>query len=334
MPTVWTCARWTAVAGGALTLAGGRAAAQATQATQAVPDARQSLITVAVSPETVTVGERFTIRVRVRAPKVATIRFPDVPAAAGGIDPVDPRAIEDGPASSVLDRTAAYTFVAWELGRRAPALGPVVVAVAGRERTFPLGNPAVEVRSLLPTDSALHTPREARAPVRLPGSWWRYVFLGALLAAGAAWYWWRRRQRLVAERAGAGRVPDPWQQAQAKFTELENLGLDEAGEPGRHVIAHVDVLRAYVERRFPSVHGALDGAGAAAVLATTTPAAPVDRVAALFQRDAELRFAHDPIGREESVLLASEARDIARLIQIAHEAQLRAVERPPRPRRR
>src|SRR5262245_33176717 len=74
-------------------------------------DPRQALVTASVSPDTVTIGEPFTVRLRVRAPKVATIKFPEVPDAAGGVDPLDPRAIEEGPTGDFLDRTAVYTFV-------------------------------------------------------------------------------------------------------------------------------------------------------------------------------------------------------------------------------
>lgn len=295
-------------------------------------DARQSLVTVSVTPESVTVGERFSVHVRVRAPKVATIRFPDVPQAAGGIDPVDPRAIEDGPAGEVLDRTAIYSFVAWDLGRRAPALGPVVVSVAGRERSFSLGEPAVIVRSLLPADTAEMIPREARPPIPLPSGMWRYALLGLVAAIGAYLYWRARRSRHRI--AVASVVPDPWEEARCGFVAIGRLGLVEAGEPGRNVIAHVDVMRKYLARRFPAVTEALDATAASAALAALDNPAPMQRVAALLERDARLRFAHEPVGVDDSNALAAEARDLTALVQLAHEARMRALERPPRPRRR
>ncbi len=296
---------------------------------QADPSA--SLVTVSVAPESVTVGERFTVRIRVRAPKVATIRFPDVPEAAGGVDPIDPRAIEEGPPGDVLDRTAAYTFVAWDIGRRAPAFGPVVVSVAGRDRSFAL-TPVVDVRSLLPADSASLVPRDARPPVPLPSGAWRFILLGALLVAGIAWYWWHRRREALDRESE--KVPEAWQHARDGFAALEKLALADAGELGRHVIAHVDVLRGYLARRFPTVGQALDAPRAAAALAELDFPVPLHRVAALLDRDAELRFAREPISATESAALATEARDIAALVQLAHEARLRALERPPRPRRR
>lgn len=295
-------------------------------------DPRQSIVTVSVAPETVTIGEPFTLRIRVRAPKVATIRFPEVPEPAGGVDPVDPRSIEEGPTGDFIDRTALYSFVAWDVGARGPLLEPVVVTVAGQDRQFGVGTPTVTVRSLLPADSAERQPRDARGPVRLAGRLWQIIVLGVIALVALVWYLLhrRRKSREVRELTPA----EPWQQAKQAFASLETLQLAESGEPGRHVIAHVDVLRAYIERRFPAVDSTLDAPAATAALAELDFPVPVHRVAALLDRDAALRFAHAAVGHDEATTLAAEARDITANLQLAHEARLRAIERPPRPRRR
>ena len=296
------------------------------------PDARAALITVNVTPATVTVGERFTVRVRVRAPKVATITFPEVPAAASGVDPVDPRSIEEGPPGDVLDRTAVYSFVAWDVGPQAPALGPVVVAVAGRERRFALSATGVVVQSLLPADTTERTPRGLRAPVPLPGKLWQFLVIGVTFAALLAWLWWRRhvRRRL----AGDYTKPDPWARAREAFVVLDALALADAGEPGRHVIAHVDVLREYIARRFPELKASLDAATFIALLATLDVPLPAQRIASLVERDGAVRFAQADVSADEATELAGEARDIVAQMQLAHEARQRAIERPPRPKRR
>jgi hypothetical protein len=295
-------------------------------------DARQALVTVAVTPDTVTIGEPFTVKVRVRAPKVATIRFPEVPAAADGVDPLDPRALEEGPTGDFLDRTAVYTFVAWDVGRRGPTLEPVVVSVAGRDQQFAVAAPRVVVRSLLPPDTTGQDPKDARAPVKLPGRLWQYIAFSVVLLTALLYYLWLRRQRSRELRANV--VPEAWVQAKAAFSSLDELQLAESGEPGRHVIAHVDVLRAYIERRFPTVDATLDAPSASAALAQLDFPLPVHRVAALLERDAQLRFAQSDLARDEALALAVEAREITANLQLAHEARLRAIERPPRPRRR
>ena len=295
-------------------------------------DPRQSLVSVEVRPDTVTVGEPFSVRIRVRAPKVATIRFPDVPAASDGVDPVDPRSIEEGPPGEALDRTALYTFVAWDVGPRAPQFSPVTVVVAGQERNFAIGAPAVVVRSLLPADSSEYVPRAARAPVAVPGRLWQYIVLGVVLLAGAIWWLLRRRARRRGLRVHAD--PEAWVQAKSAFSALDALALADSGEPGRHVIAHVDVLRAYVARRFPPVPAKLAAADAVAVMEEIDFPVAAHRVGALLERDASLRFAHADVAADEATSLGAEAVDIVAQLQLAHEALLRAVERPPRPRRR
>lgn len=312
------------------TLAAVLAAAPCAGAAQADP--RQALVSVQVVPETVTVGDRFSVRVRVRAPKVATIRFPELPALNGPVEPVDPRATADGPPGDVLDRTATYTFVAWDVGAHPVPFEPVVVTVAGRDQAFAVGAPAIRVRSLLPADSAEQVPRDARAPLPLPGRLWQYVILG-LIAAAFATLWWRHRRARRA--AGAGRAaPEAWAEARSAFDALDALGLAESGEPGRHVIAHVDVLRRYLERRFPAVPAGLDAPLALARLTEEDFPVPVPRVATLLERDAEIRFAQAVVDRAEAASLGREVREVTSQVQVAYEARLRALERPARPRRR
>ncbi len=296
------------------------------------PDARAALITVTVAPDTVTIGELFTVRVRVRAPKVATVTFPDVPARNGTVDPIDPRTVEEGPPSDLLDRTAVYSFVAWDVGARGPTLGPVVVSVAGQERSFNVGAASVIVRSLLPADTTERTPKDLRAPLPLPGKLWQYLVVGGALLFLLTWLWWRRRAR---KRLGpVDEAPEAWVLARETFKALDTLALADAGEPGRHVIAHVDVVRDYVSRRFPDLKASLDGATFMAVLATLDFPIPAPRIGALIDRDAALRFAQADITPDDAAALVAEARDVVGQLQLAHEARMRAVERPPRPKRR
>jgi hypothetical protein len=294
-------------------------------------DPRQAIVSTTVSADTVSLGEPFTVRVRVRAPKVATIVFPEVPGAANGVDPVDPRSIEEGPTGDFLDRTAVYSFVAWDVGARAPVFDPVRISIAGREAACGVGATGVFVRSLLPADSS-EAPRDSRAPVHIPGNLWQYLLAGGLVFGVILYLIWLRRQKRLEATEDA--APEPWIQAREAFSRLEALQLAESGEPGRHVIAHVDVLRTYIERRFPTVNSTLDAPSAASAMSQVDFPLPVHKVAELLERDASLRFAQSPVAVEEAVTLAAQARDITANLQLAHEARMRAVERPPRPRRR
>jgi hypothetical protein len=312
-----------------VTVAGVLAAPAVTHAQQ--PGAGGALVTATITPDTVQVGERFTLRVRVRAPKVASVAFPDVPAPTGRVAPVDPRVVEDGPPGDVLDRTATYTFVAWEPGGVTPELGPVVVSVAGQQKSFAVNAAGVVVRTVLP-DTTEQAAREIRSPVPTPGRFAQWIVVGVVGLVLATWLWLRRRRRMRDEVEGP--TVDAWRDASAAFEAVDALGLLEAGEPGRHVIAYVDVLRAYLARRFPVLDPSLDAPSVARALRDMDfPAAP-HALNALLARDTEIRFAHAPLDADEAATLVTAARTIARDVQDAHEARLRAMERPPRPRRR
>ncbi len=289
-----------------------------------------ALVDVRVAPETVTVGAPFTVRIRVRAPRIATVRFPVVPDSGDAIAPIDPRAIEETADTAVLDRTAIYRLVAWDVGSRTPKFGSVTVAAAGTEQQYPVTVRPVIVRSLLPADSAERVPKDARDPIPLPGGWWRWALLGAIAILGAAWFW-RQRHRAVAL---APREPEAFESATAALTAIESLGLVEAGEDGRHLIAHVDVMRAYIARRFPRARESMTGDELVAALATADFPILPERVAELLKRDASVRYAGAELDVDDPRALAREARAIVRDIQDAYEARLRAEDRGPSPRKR
>ena len=67
------------------------------------------------SHDTVTVGQPFTIQVRVRAPLGSTIHFPDNPDTAGAIQARDPRVVMTTDSVQSLDQTATYRVAAWDV---------------------------------------------------------------------------------------------------------------------------------------------------------------------------------------------------------------------------
>ena len=293
---------------------------------------RAALVTATVVPETVTVGQPFSVRIRVRASKFATIRFPSVPDTADAIEAVDPRAIEDAGDDELIDRTAVYRLVAWDVGHRTPRFGNVTIEEGGAAQPYAVSLPAVTVRSLLPADSALRLPKTARDPVAPPGVLWKFLLLGALLLALLTWYWFRRRARRALRLA---RRAEPFAEASSSFDALDALDLPAAGESGRHVIASVDVLRGYLARRFPEVRESLTPREVGAVLVESELPVLPDRVTALLERESSLRFARAGLTADEAVALGLESRAIVGDIQQAHEARLRAMaRRPQRGRRR
>ncbi len=306
-------------------LCGAPCGARAQDATRA-----GALVSVSVVPESVTVGQPFSVRIRVRAPKFAVVHFPAVPDTADAIEAVDPRAMEDAGDVELIDRTAVYRLVAWDVGKRTPHFANVIVTTSGSDQLYPVVIAPVTVKSLLPADSAQRLPKEARDPVSPPSSLWKWLLLGAVFA-GLIWLVWRRRKRRVAE---VPREPEPFVAAITSFDALDALDLPAVGEPGRHVIASIDVLRAYLARRFPDMRDSLTAEEIARALpASDLPVLP-DRLSQLLGRETPLRFAHATVSPDEAVALGKEARAIVRDIQSAHEARIRAMERGPQRGRR
>ncbi len=301
------------------------AASPASAAAQdaAVPQ-RGAIVSVTVAPETVTVGQPFSVRIRVRAPKFATIRFPPVPDTADAIEAVDPRATEDAGDSELIDRTAVYRLVAWDVGNRTPHFANVVVGAGGADQQYPVAVSAVTVQSLLPADTTERVPKDAKDPIAPPGILWKILLIAAVVLGGLIWWWRERRARRAAERPPE---LEPFAAAIQSFDALDALGLPGAGESGRHVIASVDVLRIYLARRFPDMRESLTPQELEQALRDSDLPVLPQRLTALLQREASLRFARADVTADEAIALAKESQAIVRDIQQAYEARLRAISR-------
>ena len=294
--------------------------------------ARGALVDVTVQPDTVKIGAPFTVRIRVRAAKAATVRFPAPPDSADAVEAVDPRFIEAGVGtSSTIDRTAVYRLVAWDVGARTARFAPVAVTLGGATQEFGVAVPSVIVQTVLPADTTERIPKELRVPSPEPSGLWRLWFILAVLAIGLAWYFWKRRPRP----APVTPQIDAFVTASAAFAALDALALPAAGESARFVIASVDVMRAYLARRFPVALESLTPTELDAALAAAN--APVDRATLreLLLIDAALRFARGAVSTAEAIGLGNGARGFVRALQDAYEEQLRIDDRgPQRPKRR
>ena len=293
--------------------------------------ARSALVTVTASAETVSVGQPFFVRIRVRAPKVATIRFPALPDSGDAVEPIDPRIVEQADDAAAVDRTAVYRVAAWDIGTRTVRFASVGVSVGGVEQLFSLRVPPVVVRSVLPSDTASRKPKGARAPLPVPSGLWRFWLLLGVLLTGIAWYFWRRPKSVPRPIP----PPDAYSAAQAALGSLDEMALHECGEPARHVIAHVDVMRAYVARRFPAAPESCTATEFVAAVAPLNLPVTSERLRALLQLDESLRFAGAAVTPDDAAFFAREARTVVQGIQAEHEARLRAEDRgPQRPKRR
>lgn len=264
------------------------------------------------SKDTVTVGEAFEVRVRVRAPAEAEVSFPENPDTSGTVQGRDPRTIQVVDSIESQDLIATYHVAAWDVGRQPVRLGDVVVNFEGQDRQVPLDAVEVFVRSVLPADSTLRVPKPAR-PVfaTRPFPWWLIALLLAAIALGLLVWWWMRRRR----RPAVAVIVDPYERAVRELTRIEAMGLVDAGERTRFAALVVEVLRDYLAARFPDASLALTSREAVALM-RRYPTVPIEQLSKTLHEADLAKFAAWTLTEERARQLAREARTI-----IEHEHQ-------------
>ena len=287
------------------------------------------VVGVDVTPATVAVGQPFTVRVRVRAPAGSSIRFPAVPDSMNSVEALDPRAIEDHSTAAVFDQTAVYRFIAWEPGTRVVPITDLRWDQPRATEQLAIGTVRVTVTSALPIDTTEHVPRAARDPLSPPPQWWRLALaaLAVLAIALMLWRAWRRREH--------ARPPaDPYADAEKAFDAVDKAAFDDAGEPGRAVLAYAEVMREYLTRRFPmATDGLITGEYVQALESNALPILPQEVRDVLAAADA-VKFAGAAVDTAGVRAVATRARSVVRDVQTAYEARLAAVDKGPRGRRK
>jgi hypothetical protein len=278
---------------------------------------RNVLSGVTLSKDTVTVGEPFEVRVRVRAPADASIRFPENPDTAGMVQARDPRTSITNDSLQWLDQTTTYHVAAWDIGRQAIRLEDVIVtwdtpAYKG-ERRVPVGGIQVFVRSVLPADSALRVPKPARPRWETKAfPWWILAAILAAIATALGIWWWMRRRR----RPQPAVVVDPYVRAQKEFTRLEAMGLVDAGERTRFVALAVEVLRDYLVARHPAASLALTSRELAMAL-RQQPTVPLEQLMRVLHEADLAKFAKWTLTEDRARNLARDARQIVEQEHVA-----------------
>ena len=261
---------------------------------------------VTKSKDTVTVGETFEVRVRVRAPSDAEIRFPDNPDTAGTVQGRDPRTIEISDTVQFLDLSAVYHVAAWDVGQQPVRMDDVVVIWGATERHVPIDGLDVFVRSVLPADSTLRVPKPPRPifETRL-FPWWLLALLLAAIAVGLAIWWWMRRRR----RPQPVVVVDPYARATREFNRIEAMGLVDAGERTRFVALLVEVLRDYLVARYPDASLALTSRELMAIM-RKHPNVPQEQLSRVLHEADLAKFAAFSLTEDRARNLARDARGI------------------------
>jgi len=290
-------------------MAGG-AGADAQQTEGGGPSVRYG---VTKSKDTVTVGQPFEIRVRVRAPADAEIRFPDNPDTAGTVQGRDPRTIEVSDTVQFLDLTAVYHVAAWDVGRQPVRIDDVVVTWGAIERRVPLDSVDVFVQTVLPADSTLRVPKPARPIFEARAfPWWLLALLAAAIATALGVWWWMRRRR----RPRPVVVVDPYVRAMRELNRIEAIGLVDAGERTRFIALVVEVVRDYLAARYPDASLALTSRELVSLM-RKHPAVPFDQLSRALHEADLAKFAGFSLSEDRARGLS---RDIRGIIEHEHRA--------------
>lgn len=258
------------------------------------------------STDTVTVGQILEVRVRVRAPADASIRFPENPDTSNTVQGRDPRTIEVTDTIQARDETAVYRLSAWDVGDQPIRLDPAIVTWQGAERRVELGQISVHVRSVLPADSALRVPKPARALWQVKAfPWWILAAVLAAIALGVLLWWWLKRRR----QPRAEPAIDPFVKAQREFNRLEAMGLVDAGERTRFVALAVEVLRDYLAARYPDASLALTSRELVSHM-RRHPAVPNEQLSRALHEADLAKFAGWALTEDRARALARDARVI------------------------
>ena len=297
------------------------------QATGGQPAAAPRMV-ISIRPETVTVGDPFTVGIRIRAPLGSVIEFPTGPDSGGSVEMLDPRVVTpfsaDSAVSDAVDQVARYRMAAWETGPLSFNLGPASVRTPGGVVEMPVGALVVVVESVLPADTTLRVPKPARdifGPV-VPWWWpWLPILVAVAAVGGLLWWWWRRRRRRLAAQPAI----DPYDLAEREFARIEALGLLEAGERGRFVALMVEVLRDYLAARVATAHPSLTSTELLEVMRRAA-GVPVDRLTPVLSESDLIKFAKRPVSAERAREIGREARGIVQELRRAEAARPAAQE--------
>lgn len=260
--------------------------------------------------DSVTVGQLVRLTVRVRAPLGASINFPAAVDSLGPVQSLEPPVVRNGADSAAAaDRIAIYRLAAWDVGTLRIVLGDVLVQTDVAERRVALALPSIVVTSVLPADSTLRVPKPARAliPAQVPVPWWWWVVgaVAALLLGLGVWWWSRRR------RGSAGATHDPYAEAQADFTRVDQLALVDTGEPGRHAALMSDVVRRYLAGRFAAA-SLSNTSGELLDAVRGAPTLSFDALRQLLDAVDPVKFGATPIDGVRARALGEAAREIVR----------------------
>ena len=278
-----------------------------------------------VRPDTVEVGDPFTLIVTVVAPGGARIEWPTIDDTTAVVVMRAPTTVvQESMRSGERTERASYALTAWNVGALPIGLADAVVRFGSTTLRIPLADARVMVKSVLPGDTTLHTPKPARDLFRRVVPWWQQWWPALAVVAGLALLWWIWRRRRTRGAGDARETLDPYRRALHDFDRLDRLALAGAGERGRAVALAIDVLRGYLAARTPDAPLSLTSVELRHATAGDDRL-PHERLRALLAHGDQVKFARGELSEPRAHELAREARAIVEDIEAAERTR-RAAE--------
>ncbi len=279
-----------------------------------------------VRPDTVEVGDPFTLIVTVVVPEGARIEWPTIDDTTAMVVSREPAKVtEESMRSGGRTERAEYALTAWNVGVLPIGLKDAVVRYGTITLKVPLNDASVFVQSVLPGDSSLHKPKPPRDLFPRVVPWWQRWWPALLVLAALAMLWWLLKRRRKSAGATPYAVLDPYARAVHDFERLDRLALADAGERGRYVALAIDVLRTYLALRSPAAVLSLTSSELIDAVADDERV-PRDQLISLMADGDGIKFARRIVSGTRARELAAEARAVVEQTEAAERARRAAEE--------
>ncbi|WP_411279593.1 hypothetical protein [Gemmatimonas sp.] len=278
-----------------------------------------------VRPDTVEVGDPFTLIVTVVVPDGARVEWPTIDDTTAMVVSRQPTKVtQESMRAGGRTERAEYALAAWNVGPLPIGLNEAIVRYGSITLKVPL-NASVFVKSVLPGDSSMHKPKPPRDLFPRLVPWWQRWWPVLLVLAALALLWWLLKRRRKRGNATAYVALDPYARAVHDFDRLDRLALADAGERGRYVALAIDVVRTYLALRNPLAALSLTSSELIGAIADDERV-PRDRLISLMADGDGIKFARRLVSGTRARELAADARAVVDHIEAAERARRTAEE--------
>jgi len=278
-----------------------------------------------VRPDTVSVGDPFAFVVSVQVPGDARVEWPTITDSSAVVVMREPTRVRSSIKDGERVETATYELAAWDVGILPLKVPDAIVRYADKVERVPLSAARIVVKSVLPGDTTLHTPKPAKAlfPRVLP--WWQRWWPAIAVLVALLLLWWLYKRRRHSTTARVRDAMDPYQRAVHDFERIERLALVPAGERGRYVALAMEILRTYLSARIPEASLSRTTQELAVIVADD-PRIPLDVLVGLSAEVDGIKYARLDVSAQRARDLAGDARTVVDRIERAEQARLAEIE--------